>query len=305
MIRSFQGFRPSPRFDDVPWNRVRIRERAVEADPWVAIDTLVLAPLDADPEHPQARSFTTSLAALAEGLYEITFLDASDEQDEAIYVEFPGNGYPSVGELVADSTLAELLALDFEQQEALWLSAKVAVEEYTGQTFDFEPATTKVFDGPGDRRVYLPKRLETLTTLEVAGSSLDAGDVAITPEGDALTVNSDAGIGNYYERTMSAVWGDGGLSFTRGDATVIVTGDWGWAEFPDPVRQAMRLDMEEQALADANALSPTVHAVRRLGLGGISQGGLRADLATPPAVSPRVAQLLTPYVWHGPGGRLV
>jgi hypothetical protein len=302
-VRYFQGFRPSPR-SDAPWNRVRISEAALLAGPYNLLEIQALNPLDADPEEPQFRNFTTTLAALAEGFYEIVFLDASDNEDEAIFVQYPSTGYPTVGELVEDSDVTELTSLSYDKQEALWHAAKIAVEEYVGQTFDFEPDTTKVFDGDGQRSIYLPKRLETLTTLEVAGSALVEGDVYLSDAHDRLHVNPDAGIGNYYERALMDIQGYPSLTFTAGDSTVSVTGDWGWSAFPAPVRDAMRFDMEEQALADANALSSTVHAVRRLGLGSIGQGGLRAELATPPAVSPRVAQRLLPYVWHGQGGRL-
>jgi len=47
------------------------------AGPFVTIDTQALSPYDSDPTQPIARSFTTSLAMIPEGWYQINWLDAS------------------------------------------------------------------------------------------------------------------------------------------------------------------------------------------------------------------------------------
>lgn len=303
-VRYFQGFRPSPRSDQ-PWNRVRISEAALLAGPFVVLETQNLAPLDADPEDPQFRNFTTTLATLAVGFYRIVFLDAANNEDEPIYVQYPGSGYPSTGELVDDSSVSALLDLPYESQYALWLSAVSSIEEYTGQTFDFEPAATKAFDGSGDRFVYLPKRLEALTDLQVSYSSLAAADVELNEDKTKLVVSSNAGIRNYYERAIVRVQDNPSLLFTAGTASVRVTGDWGWSVFPEPVREALRLDMEDQALADANALSDSLRAYQKLGMRDVRQGNLSATVTAVSGLSDRVRHLLDPYVWRGRVGAVI
>lgn len=299
MVRSFNGFRPSPRFDDVPWNRVRIQESVLQAGPYVTLETLNLTPVDADPAHPAARSFTTALATLAVGWYKIIFLDASDNEDPADPVQFPGNGYPSPAELVAESTLDALTSMPYEQQEVLYLAAKLAVEEYTGQVFDFEDNVTKVIDGRGGRTIYLPKRLESLTTLEISGSGLDQTQVVLSEAHDALHVSATAGFGNYYEQALWRIQGEPALEFTYGVGTVTITGDWGWADFPQAIRSAMRLDMEDQALADTNSLMETIRAFQKMGIRDASQGGLNFAVVASAGLSDRVRTLLDGYVFQG------
>lgn len=79
MIVSFQDYVPIPRYDGTPWTQVTIEESINETGPWTLIDTLALSPLDTDPKRPRARSFTTSLATLAEGWYRVSFKDAAGD----------------------------------------------------------------------------------------------------------------------------------------------------------------------------------------------------------------------------------
>lgn len=301
-VRSFTGFRPSPRYDDVPWDRVQIGESATQGGTYSIIDTQDLDPLDADPARPVPRNITTDNAVLQTGWYQLTFLDATDNEDPADPVQYPGHGYPSPAEVVAESSLDALTALAYEDQEALWLSAKLAIEEFCAQTFTFEEATEKVFDGRGGRTVYLPKRLEVLDSLEVTGSGLDDTMVRISSNNDALHIRADAGLSNYYVRAMYEIQGSQPLCFTYGTDTITVTGDWGWSEFPQAVRDSLRLDMEDNALSDTNSLSQTLRAYRKLGLRDVSQGGLSASLGPPSTLSDRVMRLLDGYVWQGAVG---
>lgn len=304
-VRSFTGFIPSPRYDAVPWNRVRIQEAALEAGPYVTLETQALSPLDADPADPQFRNITTTLAVLAAGWYKLIFLDASDNEDPADPIQYPPNGYPSFAELVAESSIDALSTLPDEDQEVLYLAARYAIEEYTGQSFDYNAAETRVLDGPGGRKLRLPWRLETLTTLVVSNSALTEDDVTLTSEHDALLVSADAGVQTYYQRAMMEVQGWPSLGFTPGVGTVSLTGDWGWASFPQAIRTALRLDMEDQALADTNALGESIRAFRALGLRNVQQGNLTAQVLATNSLSDRVVRLVTPYCWTGQVGVVV
>lgn len=77
-VVSFEDFLPSPRYDGLPWTEVQIGEGATVDGPFTLIDTIAISPLDADPELPAYRNFTTSLADDAADLwYQLTFFDAA------------------------------------------------------------------------------------------------------------------------------------------------------------------------------------------------------------------------------------
>jgi hypothetical protein len=305
-VRTFEGFRPSPRADSVAWDRVRIGEGTLEAGPFTELEVQALSPLDLDPSDPVRRSFTTTLATLEEGWYELVFLDPSDLEDEPILVHYPvPYGYPTTSELLAQTTCDELLALQEDQQEALRLAAIVGVESWCGQRFTYDENETVEVECQGGYELYLPKRLISLTSASLyGGDPLELGPIAVDPEGDRIVFRRQAvGVGYYEQALYEVSGGDYATGLPYG--TLSLTGNWGWETAPDAVQTALRYDMEEQALADANALASTVHAFRRLGLAGVGQGTLRAQLVTPPTLSPRVERLLVDYVWMGTGGRLV
>lgn len=214
--------------------------------------------------------------------------------------------YPTADELVAESQNVHLTALDAERQQELYDGAVLAVEEYCGQRFDFEEAAEKILSGPGTTVIYLPKRLETLTFLDVFGNGLVYTDVVVSDEKDRITVKKvSEGAWGYYEQALYELDGSPPRKFTYGTDTVAITGDWGWSEFPAPVRTALRRDMEDTASADANLLSDTVAQFRRIGLRDVAQGNLRASITGASGLSPMVTRLLQPFVWPGPIGIVV
>jgi hypothetical protein len=74
---SFTDYTPPARFDGVAWTIIKINESAVADGPWNLIDTQDITPVDTDPSHPAARSFTTDNATLVQGWYQILFEDPS------------------------------------------------------------------------------------------------------------------------------------------------------------------------------------------------------------------------------------
>jgi hypothetical protein len=213
--------------------------------------------------------------------------------------------YPTTAELVAASTVAELTSLTEEQQDALRSSAISAIEDWCGQSFLPEDDATKIVRSEGGAELYLPKRLRSLTSMQTSGGAEhELAAVHVADEGDMLLFKSGVvGVGYYEQALFEVSGGDYPQGFKKDLLTI--TGDWGWETVPEPVVTAIRFDMEDAAVADANALSSTVHAFRALGLTNISQGNLRADLGTIPVLSVRVTRLLSPYLFLGRGGRLV
>lgn len=307
VVVSLQGFKPIARFDDVPWTHALIQESATADGVFTTVEDVLLDPVDADPEHPAARNLTTNAATLAHGYYRVQFTDASSNTDtSAVVYNGPDDldGYPSVGALLAESTVDELTGLDAAALDTTRASAIRAIEAYCGQ--EFVP-----FDGEMEARaegryeVYMPRRLRSITSITpYGGEAMELDAVRIEMEGKKIRFERSAVGRGYYSQALQEVsGGDYATGFRVG--TLLIDGEWGWATTPQGIERAIRFDMEDQALAEANQLSATTHAFRRMGLNAIGQGSLRAQLVTPPTLTPRVVREVEPYLWLGPGGRLV
>lgn len=207
--------------------------------------------------------------------------------------------YPTTADLVAASSVAELQNLTQPQQDALRAVAINNIERYCGQKFLAFDGSLAV-DGSGGAELWPERRVESLTDIAVHGTGIDLTDVVVSEKGDRVYLAPVSA--NYAVRAMREEAYDT-RTFRAGAGTVTLTGTFGWTVIPDAVFQAIRIEMEEQAVADASALSGPVAAWRRLGLRDISQGNLRATIGDPSLLSPRAAALLTAdYVWQGPAG---
>jgi hypothetical protein len=171
-------------------------------------------------------------------------------------------------------------------------------------------ATVRV-DGSGTGTLFLPQRLAVLDAIDAPYSAISAATIALAESRDRLTIDGVRPLGwamkAYYDwQSIDLGAGSGGPTFPDGDANIEITGTWGWLDADwegdpaplEPVRQALRVDMEDQALADANQLGPTIRAFRALGVRGFSQGRTTATLGRAASVSPEVQRLLAPFVWH-------
>jgi hypothetical protein len=206
--------------------------------------------------------------------------------------------YPDREDVVAASTVDELTGLTTDQQDALYYAAISAIEDFTGQSFtEFTGART--ITGAGGTEQYLDRRLQSVTAWTLDGVELDLTALAISEGGDRIYVPTP--VPSYGVLTPEP-WGEAPRRL-RGDLEI--TGVWGWSDPPEAVVEALRLDMEDTALAEAHALSASVHAARKLGIDTIRQGNLDVALRDVPTLSPRVTRLLEPYVWLGAGGHLV
>jgi hypothetical protein len=104
-VLSLDDFRPSPRYDGLPWTEARIEEGTSASGPWALIDTIAITPVDADPSNPASRSFTTQLASDGELWYRIIFADADGDIGQPTFpiqnTLNPRPVYASVSELAA------------------------------------------------------------------------------------------------------------------------------------------------------------------------------------------------------------
>lgn len=78
-VVSLQDYRPSPRYDSIPWTQALIEEGTASVGPWVTLETIAISPVDADPSNPAYRNFTTELGTGPDLWYRITFLDADGD----------------------------------------------------------------------------------------------------------------------------------------------------------------------------------------------------------------------------------
>ena len=307
-VISLTGFRPLRRFDEVAWERARIEESATGLDlSWSELSTQNLVPVDADPAQPQVRDFTASNATLAAGFYRVVFLDPEDNESPSPPI-YSGpsalDGYPSTGTLVAESTEDALLDLDGSDQDRLRIAAINAVEEFTGQRFVPEPLT-RTLDGSGSGVLRLDRRLAELDTLVIERSPLTESDVMLSEDKTRLHVRAELGALNYYEKVMIE-FAESAPIFTFGTGTVVIAGTWGWAsdEFPPAVEEAIRIDMEDKALASTHQLWNNLRAYEALGLREINQGELRLkrDPTQQPTLSERAQGMLLGLIWKPLGG---
>jgi hypothetical protein len=294
------------RYDAVPWTQVRVEESTLATGPWDPLETQNLSTfpggVDADPAAPRTRDITTDEALISTGgYYRIVFLDASG--NEQIMGPVHTSGYPSFDEIVAESNATELTGLDDGDQETLYTAAVQAIEEYTGQRFDVV-TEERTLEAQGGTDLYLPARLDSISAISFpTGSPLTLTDLALSERHDRLYVKSSAGYGYYAQTIMEMQGHTGKLSFPSGQ--VKVTGAWGWSSFPSEVRQALRVDMEDNAIADSHQLGPSIRAYRAMGVRDIKQGGMTLALDRPVPISPRAARLLEEFVWQPALGQMV
>jgi len=119
-VITFENYLPAARYDALAWTEVEIEEAVAAIGPWTLIDTVALAPLDADPSNPAYRDITTELASdTAELWYRLIFKDATGDESQAtqpIQNILPAVVYATVNEL---ARILKIRTPSDEQQSAL------------------------------------------------------------------------------------------------------------------------------------------------------------------------------------------
>jgi len=182
IVVSLEDFRPSPRYDGDPWTEARIEEAPASTGPWVTLETITLAPVDADPANPAYRNFTTDLGTAAEQWYRIVFLDASADTGLPTFpiqnVEDDRPVYASVAEL------ARLLRVSAsERHNSLMRVLKTAAQE-----IDDEIGTATIggvatpFSNPPPlaREVNLERAVEHWKQMQAPWGIVGLGDTGAT-----------------------------------------------------------------------------------------------------------------------------
>lgn len=148
MMRSFEGFAPPRRYDDVPFVDAIIREGAASTGPWTDIETIALSPVDADPSDPALRNFTTNSATLEDGWYIIRWVDGDAATFDSDPIRYMAGSGPASAAGVRESSKIAFGELGYPAPVSGPDPLQVLVDrsvEYvlrvTGQTADSIPET--------------------------------------------------------------------------------------------------------------------------------------------------------------------
>jgi hypothetical protein len=216
--------------------------------------------------------------------------------------------YPTADELIAGITgrAAEILAgYTAEQKDALRDSAIDAIERYTRQSFLLDVAVERILDGTGTQELWLPARLEELTAIAIAptGIAIDLPTVTLNENRSRLSFRGYSSAG-WAMKAQAQAWGvpAEGRTWPATNDSVHIIGDWGWPEIPTAVITALRMDIEDAALADDDSLTAMVQALQAQGVKSMRQRNLALELrggavGDETVVSPRVQRQLAGYVW--------
>ena len=141
-VVTLTDYRPSPRYDSLPWTQARIEEGATATGTFTALETINLSPVDSDPSNPAWRNFTTQLGTAPDLWYRIVFLDATGDLGLPTFpVQNSSTGRP----IYATTTeLARLVRVDENQRHSslrrVLESAATEIDSEIGAT-DIEGTT--------------------------------------------------------------------------------------------------------------------------------------------------------------------
>ena len=162
VVVSLEDFRPSPRYDGLPWTQARIEEGTTSVGPWTLLEVQAISPVDADPANPAYQNFTTQLGTADELWYRLIFIDADGDTGQAT---FPIQNVADDRPVYADvSELATLLRVNATQRHnALMRVLKSAADEIDSEigATDINGSTTPYSNPPAlARQVNLERAVE-------------------------------------------------------------------------------------------------------------------------------------------------
>ena len=182
-VVSFEDYRPSPRYDSLPWTNVRIEEGTASVGPWNLLETIALNPVDADPSAPAYRNFTTQLAGTADALwYRLVFTDTDGDTGLPTY---PIQNVADDRPVYASTTeLAGLLRVrESDRHESLLRVLKAAALEIDSEigATDINGIATPYSDPPAlVREVNLERAVEHWQQMQSPFGIIGLGDMGAT-----------------------------------------------------------------------------------------------------------------------------
>ena len=142
VVVTLEDFRPSPRYDGEPWTDARIYEGPAAVGPWTLLETIAITPVDADPENPAYRSFTTDLGTADELWYQIVFVDADASTGQpTVPVQNVPDDNPAYGTVPELARVLKISSPSAAQETAMHRVLSAAAGEINSE-IDFETTTT-------------------------------------------------------------------------------------------------------------------------------------------------------------------
>ncbi len=178
-VVTLEDYRPSPRFDSLPWTQARIEEGTTSSGPWTTLETIAISPVDADPANPAYRNFTTQLGTAPDLWYRVVFLDATGDLGLPTYaVQNSTSGRPiyatttelarrlSVSETVEHATLRSCL-----EAAAQEIDSEIGTADINGLEIPYgnPPALA--------HQVNLDRAVEHWTQMKNSFGLLEVGDI--------------------------------------------------------------------------------------------------------------------------------
>jgi len=148
-VVTFVNFRPPVRYDGIPWTQAQIEESVASDGVYTLLETKTLTPVDVDPSHPGARSFTTELGTDINYWYRITFVDGTGDtsQPTTPIQNVPGSvaaptatAYATVEELAQILNLTPKLAVYRDALNRTLEAAAFEINEYLDTSYTTPPA---------------------------------------------------------------------------------------------------------------------------------------------------------------------
>lgn len=147
-VITFEDYLPAPRYDATPWTAAELYEGTTATGPWTLIEVFTLSPVDADPENPAYRDFTTELADDAMDLwYYFIFKDASgdDSQPTAPVQNTESEAFSSYGSV---SELFRILKIRTPSAEQTVAAQRVLLASAARVNSEIDLAEGSTLSGP-------------------------------------------------------------------------------------------------------------------------------------------------------------
>lgn len=264
LTRTFEGYAPPRRYDNLPFTKANIREAALVGGAYTTIERITLSPADPDPVNPLVRSFTTALATIEDGWYIIRWEDASGstfDSDPIRYQAEMGGELVTVEELTEFVTAAGLSPSEEEIREARDL-ASARIEDACGVAFSPRETTETVTGTGGTALLSHPKVISVLTV-------------------DSEPVNEGP-------------FGPGEIPLETGTHTVTYT--HGYEETPLPIKRAVKLLARQHLTEDPSDLDlRATSKSNELATWTLVTPGIRGAKFPIPEVN----QIVRDYSWPG------
>lgn len=233
-VVSLTDYQPSARFDGNAWTQARLEQATSASGPWTTVETFNLSPVDADPQYPALRNFTSELVDAASTWLRIVFIDADADEQATSAVAATSTDLVTVEDV---RRFLQKQSTDTGQDPiiaTLISRASKAIIRYTER--EFAPAGSageaRTFEYAGGSFLSLsPYDLRAITRVrldidEASPTTLTSSDYRLYPNPASEGVYTAIRLAPYLIH-----------SSTRWQQRLVeITGTWGFASVPEEVK---------------------------------------------------------------------